>query len=359
MNKIDRYIIRKFLGTFFYCLILLLFVVVIIDISEKIDDFMEHDLSVATIMSEYYIHFVPYFANLFSPLFIFISVVFFTSKMASNSEIIAIYNSGMSFKRFLRPFLISSIFLSLLSFLLSSYIIPNSNKNRIDFENKYLKSQRVQLRKNIHFQTTKNQYIYLEGYNNRRNIGYKFSIENFENGTLKNKLRANYIQWNKETEDWIINKYEIRTFLKEGERLETGERKDTSLIILPSDFTVQTNLAETMKFKELNENIYKETLLSSGKAKYYKIEKHKRIAFPFAIIILSAIAVSFSSKKVKGGIGINLGLGLLIAFSYILFFQFSSTLATNGDLQPWIAVWIPNFLYIILGILLLRKSENT
>ena len=358
MNKIDRYIIRKFLGTFFYCLILLLFVVVIIDISEKIDDFMEHNLNFKTIISEYYIHFIPYFANLFSPLFIFISVVFFTSKMASNSEIIAIYNSGMSFKRFLRPFLISSIFLSLLSFMLSSYIIPNSNKNRIDFENKYLKSQRIELRKNIHFQTTKNQYIYLEGYNRRRNIGYKFSIENFENGNLKNKLRANYIQWNKDTEDWSINKYEIRTFLEKGEKLETGKQKDTSLLIFPSDFTVQTNLAETMKFKELNENIYTETLLSSGKAKYYKIEKHKRIAFPFAIIILSVIAVSFSSKKVKGGIGINLGFGLLIAFSYILFFQFSSTLATNGNLQPWIAVWIPNFLYIILGILLLRKSEN-
>ena len=358
MNKIDKYIIRKFLGTFFYCLILLLFVVVIIDISEKIDDFMEHNLNFKTIISEYYIHFIPYFANLFSPLFIFISVVFFTSKMASNSEIIAIYNSGMSFKRFLRPFLISSIFLCLLSFLLASYIIPNSNKNRIDFENKYLKSQRIELRKNIHFQTTKNQYIYLEGYNRRRNIGYKFSIENFENGNLKNKLRANYIQWNKDTEDWSINKYEIRTFLEEGERLETGKQKDTSLLILPSDFTVQTNLAETMKFKELNENIYTETLLSSGKAKYYKIEKNKRIAFPFAIIILSVIAVSFSSKKIKGGIGINLGLGLLIAFSYILFFQFSSTLATNGDLQPWIAVWIPNFLYIILGIILVRKSEN-
>lgn len=358
MNKIDRYIIRKFLGTFFYCLILLLFVVVIIDISEKIDDFMEHNLSFFTIISDYYLHFIPYFANLFSPLFIFISVVFFTSKMASNSEIIAIYNSGMSFKRFLRPFIISSVFLSLLSFILASYIIPNSNKQRIDFENKYLKSQRIELRKNIHFQTSKNQYIYLEGFNRKRNIGYKFSIENFENGKLKNKLRANYIQWNKETEDWSLNKYEIRTFLQEGEILETGKQKDTSLILLPSDFTVQINLAETMKFKELNENIYTETLLSSGKAKYYKIEKHKRIAFPFAIIILSIIAVSLSSKKTKGGIGINLGIGLLIAFSYILFFQFSSTLATNGDLKPWIAVWIPNFLYVILGILLLKKNEN-
>ena len=358
MNEIDKYIITKFFGTFFYCIILLLFVVVIIDVSEKIDDFMEHGLSISSIILEYYFHFIPYFANLFSPLFIFISVVFFTSKLSNNSEIIAIYNSGMSFKRFLRPFLISSILLSILSFTLGNYIIPSSNKNRIDFENKYLKSQKIQLRKNIHIQTSENQYIYLEGYNNRRNIGYKFSIENFENGKLKNKLRAKYIKWNENKKIWSVNKYEIRIFLKEGEKLEIGEKKDTSLLITPQDFTIQKNLAETMKLEELEENINNETILSSGRAKYYKIEKHKRIAFPFAIIILSIIAVAISIKKVKGAIGKNLGVGLLIAFSYILFFQFSSTLSTNGDLEPWIAVWIPNFLYILLGIILLRKVQN-
>jgi len=358
MNKLDRYIIKKFLGTFFYCLILLLMVVIVIDISEKIDDFMEHELAIYTVITDYYLHFIPYFANLFSPLFIFISVVFFTSKMASNSEIIAIFNSGMSFKRFLRPFIMSSFFLSIASFFLGNYIIPDSNKARIDFENKYLKSKRIELRKNIHLQKSENQYIYLEGYNSKRNIGYKFSVENFENGKLKTKLRANYIQWNEETENWSINKYEIRTFLKDREILKRGNKTDTNLLILPTDFVVQTNLAETMKFYELNKNIATETNLSSGKAKFYKIEKHKRIAFPFAIIILSIIAVALSSKKVKGGIGINLGLGLLISFSYILFFQFSSTLATNGDLQAWIAVWTPNFLYIILGILLLRRSQN-
>ena len=333
-------------------------IVIVIDISEKIDDFMEHQLGMYTVIADYYLHFIPYFANLFSPLFIFISVVFFTSKMASNSEIIAIFNSGMSFKRFLRPFIISSFFLAIVSFVLGNYIIPDSNKARIDFENKYLKSKKIELRKNIHLQTSENQYIYLEGYNSKRNIGYKFSVENFENGKLKNKLRANYIQWNKDTKNWSINKYEIRTFLKGGEILKRGNKTDTNLLILPTDFVVQTNLAETMKFNELNENITIETNLSSGKAKFYRIEKHKRIAFPFAIIILSIIAVALSSKKVKGGIGMNLGLGLLISFSYILFFQFSSTLAINGELKAWIAVWIPNFLYIILGILFLRRTQN-
>lgn len=358
MNKIDRYIIKKFLVTFFYSLLLLLLVVIVIDFSEKIDDFIQNDLSFFTIMSEYYLHFLPYFANLFSPLFIFISVVFFTSRLADNSEIIAIFNSGMSFKRFLRPFIISAVFLSVLSFILGSYVIPISNKYRIDFKNKYLKSQKQILRKNIHLQKTENHYYYLEGYNNKRNIGYKFSAENFENGKLINKLRANYIQWDKETKRWTLNKYEIRTFHKDGETLKIGEKTDTTLMFFPSDFIVQINLAETMNLNELNKNIESETVKSSGKAKFYKIEKHKRIAFPFAIIILTIIAVSLSSKKKKSGIGTNMGLGLLISFSYILFFQFSSTLSINGNLEPWIAVWIPNILYVFLGILLLRKTQN-
>ena len=319
MNKIDRYIIKKFLVTFFYSLLLLLLVVIVIDFSEKIDDFIQNDLSFFTIMSEYYLHFLPYFANLFSPLFIFISVVFFTSRLADNSEIIAIFNSGMSFKRFLRPFIISAVFLSVLSFILGSYVIPISNKYRIDFKNKYLKSQKKILKKNIHLQKTKNHYYYLEGYNKKRNIGYKFSVENFENGKLINKLRANYIQWNEETKKWTLNKYEIRTFHEDGETLKIGEKTDTTLMLFPSDFIVQINLAETMNLNELNKNIESETVKSSGKAKFYKIEKHKRIAFPFAIIILTIIAVSLSSKKKKGGIGTNMGLGLLISFSYILF----------------------------------------
>jgi lipopolysaccharide export system permease protein len=362
MNKIDKYIIKKFLGTFFYSLLLLLLVVIVIDFSEKIDDFIQNDLSFLTIISEYYLHFLPYFANLFSPLFIFISVVFFTSRLASNSEIIAIFNSGMSFKRFLRPFVISAVFLSVLSFILGSYVIPISNKYRIDFQNKYLKSQKQIYRKNIHVQKTKNHYYYLDGYNKKKNIGHRFSIENFENGKLTKKLRSESIQWNKETKKWTLNKYEIRTFHENGETITPSKKlrktTDTTLMLLPSDFTVQGNQAETMNLKELNENIESETIKSSGKAKFYKIEKHKRIAFPFAIIILTIIAVSLSSKKKKGGIGTNMGLGLIISFSYILFFQFSSTLSINGNLEPWIAVWIPNILYIFLGILLLRKTQN-
>ena len=183
MKKFDWYIIKKFLGTFFYTLTLLLLVVIVIDISEKYDDF--NNLSIFTVISEYYLYFIPYYANLLSPLFVFIAVVFFTSKLAGNSEIIAIFNSGMSFKRFLRPFIISAVLLSVLSFILGSYVIPISNKYRIHFENKYIKNQKEKLTKGIHLQKTKNHYYYLDQYNNERNIGRRFSIEHFENGKLK------------------------------------------------------------------------------------------------------------------------------------------------------------------------------
>tara|TARA_B100000902_G_scaffold86450_1_gene90654 strand:- start:10743 stop:11822 length:1080 start_codon:yes stop_codon:yes gene_type:complete len=358
MKKIDLYIIKKYFVTFFFSIILLLALVIVIDISEKIDDFIQHDLNYLTIISEYYLHFIPYFANLFSPLFIFISVIFFTSRLAQNSEIIAIYNTGMSFNRLLRPFIISSVILMTLSYTLANFIIPESNKHRIDFENKYLNSKKRELRKNIHIQKNNSQYYYFEGYNNKRNIGYKFSLENIEDGILKKKIRANYIQWNKNQKNWSIHNYEIRKFKDDKEIFYKGSKLDTILDITPDDFTVQINHSETMTLKELNNSIKNKSNISSGKVKYYKIEKHKRIAFPFAILILTIIAVTLSSKKERKGLGKNLGIGLLIAFSYILFFQFSSTLATNGNLEPWIAVWIPNLIYINLGFLLLIRRNK-
>ena len=357
MNKIDKYIIKRFLSTFFYALILLLTVVIVVDISEKIDDFIEHDLSFLTIITEYYIHFIPYFANLFSPLFIFISVVFFTSKMADHSEIIAIYNSGMSFKRFLRPFMIASILLACLSFTLGNFIIPPSNKHKIDFENKYFRNSQKIFKKNIHIQTSENEYIYLEGYNSRKKIGYKFSLEKFKGSRLSSKLRANYIEWNEEKELWRLNKYEIREFLAENEKFTIGDKIDSTINLHPDDFIIKSNLAESMNLYELNKNIKQKDNITSGRSKFYKLEKHKRIAFPFASIILTLIAVSVSARKSKEGIGVNLGVGLLISFSYILLFQFSSTLSINGNLDPMTSVWIPNILYMVLSIILLRKHQ--
>jgi len=358
MKKLDWYIVKKFLGTFFFTLALILLIVIIFDISEKIDDFLEHDVSVTSIIFDYYFNFIPYFGNLFSPLFIFISVIFFTSKMASDTEIIAILNSGMSFNRLLRPFMVSAVILGVLSFVLGNFIIPPSNSERIDFENKYLRYKRYSRAKNIHMQIQPGQYMYMESFNSTRNIGYKFTLENFKNGKLISKLKSDYIQYDTLSHKWTINKYEIRVFGENGEIISNGASIDTSLNLSPHDFTKRKSLVETMNMFELNDYIAQEELKGSEQIVYHKIEKHKRIAFPFASIILTLIAVAIASRKIRGGIGIHLGIGILIAFTYILFMQISTTFATNSNLDPALAVWIPNLCYMVLAGVLLYKAPK-
>ena len=358
MNKLDWYIVKKFLSTFFFTLALILLIVIVFDISEKIDDFLESEVTVKSIVMDYYLNFIPYFGNLFSPLFIFISVIFFTSKMANNTEIIAILNSGMSFKRLLKPFIISAFLLGSLSFVLGNFIIPSSNSERINFENKYLKSKRYSRAKNIHMQIQPGQYIYMESFNSTRNIGYKFTLENFRNGRLSSKLKSDYIQYDTLSSKWTINKYEIREFSDNGEIISNGARIDTSINLSPYDFIKRKSLVETMNIFELNDYIADEKLKGSEQLVYHQIEKHKRVAFPFASIILTLIAVAIASRKTRGGIGIHLGIGILIAFTYILFMQVSTTFATNSNLHPALAVWIPNLCYMVLASVLIYKASD-
>tara|TARA_B100001142_G_scaffold330275_1_gene397524 strand:+ start:1342 stop:2418 length:1077 start_codon:yes stop_codon:yes gene_type:complete len=355
MKKIDWYIIKKFLGTFFFSLALILLIVIIFDISEKIDDFLDSEVSIKSIIIDYYFNFIPYFGNLFSPLFIFISVIFFTSKMANNTEIIAILNSGMSFKRLLRPFIFSAVFLAILSFLLGNFIIPPSNAKRLDFTYKYLTNKRYSRTKDIHMQILPDQYIYMQSFNSKREIGYNFTIENFRKGRLISKLKSNYVRFDSISDKWQIHNYEIREFFSDGEKIRTGEEIDTTLNLHPKEFTKRKSLVETMNIFKLNKYIEEEELKGSEQLVYHKIEKHKRIAFPFASIILTLIAVAISSKKSRGGVGIHLGLGILIAFTYILFMQVSTTFATHSNLSPSLAVWIPNLSYMLLAAILLYK----
>ena len=358
MNKLDWYIVKKFLGTFFFTLTLILLIVIVFDISEKIDEFLVSEVSIKSITIDYYLNFIPYFGNLFSPLFIFISVIFFTSKMANDTEIIAMFNSGMSFKRLLKPFMISAVVLGVLSFVLGNFIIPSSNVERIHFENKYLKSERYSRAKNIHMPIQPGQYIYMESFNSTRNIGYKFTLENFKNGKLASKLKSDYIQYNTLSQKWTINKYEVREFSDNGEIISNGARIDTSINLSPDDFTKRKSLVETMNMFELNDYIADEELKGSEQLVYHKIEKHKRVAFPFASIILTLIAVAIASRKTRGGIGIHLGIGILIAFTYILFMQVSTTFATNSNLAPALAVWIPNLCYMVLAGVLFYKASK-
>ncbi len=357
MKKIDLYIIKKFLGTFFYAILLIISIAVIFDFSEKLDDFMAKNAPWEAIIFDYYLNFIPYFANLFSSLFTFISVIFFTSKMAYDTEIIAILSSGVSFKRMMFPYFVSATIIAIISFFLLGYIIPPANKVRIEFEEVYIKNRYRNNNKNIHKQIKPNFYIYMETYNNNRNIGYKFSIEEYENGKLKHKLISDNIKWNEEIQKWTIENYFIRTFTENGEIIEKGSKKDTILNMKPKDFGRRLKVIETMNNKELSEFIEEEKMHGVS-VENYLIEKHKRFAFPFSTFILTLIGVSLASRKLKGGIGVHVGIGLLLSFSYILFMQISSVFAVGGGLSPFVAVWIPNLIFLFIGIFLYKNAPK-
>ena len=358
MQKLDWYIVKKFLGTFFFSISLILLIVVVFDISEKIDDFIEKDAPLRGIIFDYYLNFIPYFGNLFSPLFTFVAVIFFTSKMANNTEIISILSSGISFNRFLRPFMLSAGLLAVLSFTLSNFIIPPANSERLEFENTYIKNPYKNRDKDIHMQIRPGQFIYMQSYNTKRNIGYKFSMEQFENNELQEKLFCNYIKWNETTENWTVHNYFIRKIDHLNEEIIEGDTLVLTINLHPNDFNVRRSMVETMNMFQLNDYIKEERMKGSKNLVFHIIEQQKRFAYPFATLILTIVAVAMASRKVRGGIGLHLGLGLLISFAYILFMQVSTTFATNGDLSPIIAVWIPNLLFASLGLYLLKKAPK-
>ena len=358
MQKLDWYIIKKFLGTFFFSISLILLIVVVFDVSEKIDDFIEKSAPLNEIIFSYYFNFIPYFGNLFSPLFTFVAVIFFTSKMANNTEVISIFSSGISFNRFLRPFLLSAGLLAVLSFVLGNFIIPPANSERLEFENTYIKNPYKNRDKDIHMQITPGQFIYVQSYNTKRNIGYRFSMEQFEDGQLKEKLFSDYIKWIDEKNHWEAHNYFNRKINRLNERIEEGQVIELKINLHPDDFNVRRSTVETMNLFQLNDFIEQERMKGSKNLVFHIIEQQKRIAFPFATIILTLVAVAMASRKIRGGIGLHLGAGLLISFAYILFMQISTTFATNGDLSPILAVWIPNLLFATLGIYLLKKAPK-
>lgn len=358
MRKLDRYIIRKFLGTFIFALMLIILIVVIFDISEKIDDFLLKQAPLKAIVFDYYLNFIPYFANLFSSMFIFIAVIFFTSKMAGNSEIIAILSSGISYKRFLFPYLVSALILAIFSYFLINWVIPPANEKRLAFEEKYIRNKYKNMQHNIHRQILPGEFIYLESYNTSYELGYKFTLEKIEDGELKSKLVSDYIQWDSTKNKWNVSNCYIRTFANGQEQVEFHKKIDTTLNMHPSEFARRTNVVEAMNYTELNEFIESETRKGAENIVLWKIEKHKRFAYSFSTFILTLIGVTLSSRKTRGGIGLNIGVGILLAFTYILFMQVSNVLATNANMPPMIAVWIPNIIFGIIGIELYRRAKR-
>lgn len=355
LKILDRYIIRKFLGTYIFAIILILAITVMFDVNEKLDAFLKAPLK-ATLF-DYFLNFLPYFANQFSPLFTFIAVIFFTSKLADNSEIIAMLSTGMSFRRLLRPYLISAAVIAVCTYVLSAYIIPPANIKRIDYTNTYVKNKRVEYGVNIQLQVAKGEIAFMSRYDATTKTGYKFSLDQFKDKKLVSKLTAQTIRYDS-LHNWQVRDYTIRTFKGDREEIKRGTKLDTVIAMEPRDFLISSNDHETMDTPALNEYINRQKSRGVANIKSFEIEYHRRFAMTAAAFILTVIGMSLSSRKVKGGMGVNIGIGLVLSFSYILFMTVTSTFAVSGYTSPAIAMWIPNFVYIIIAIVLYNKASR-
>ncbi len=360
IQRLDRYIIRKFLGTYFFAILLIISIAVVFDITEKIDNFLENGAPVKAIIFDYYFSFIPYFANLFTPLFVFIAVIFFTSKMAYDTEIIAILSSGISFKRLMFPYFISALIIAIFSFLLGGYVIPPSNQTRLEFEGTYVKKKKKDTGlKGIHFQLEPGVFIYMGRFYGYSNKGSKFSAERFEGTVLKSKLTAKNIKYLEDEKKWQLSKYMIKDFIGDNRiDIREGEKLDTVFNMTPEDFKSEHNWFETMTYTELHDYIEIQTQKGVGSIKPYVIEYYKRFANPFSAFILTLIGVSLASRKVRGGIGLHIGVGLALSFGYILFMTISTTFAINGNMNPLLAVWLPNIAFAVIGVYLYFKAPK-
>ena len=356
LKKIDIYIIKKFLGTYFFAIALIISIAVVFDINEKLDSFLNAPLK--AIVVDYYLNFIPYFANLFSPLFTFIAVIFFTSKLADNSEIIAMLSSGISFRRLMIPYMISAAIIAGVTFYLNSYVIPPANVTRIEFQNKYVKNKKVDYASNIQLQVEPGVIAYMSRYDNNTKTGYRFSLEKFEGKILKSRLTAQTVTYDS-AYHWIIKDYMIRNFNGMREELTRGSRLDSIITIEPSDFLISRYDSELMTTSALKTYIDRQKKRGVANIKDFEIEYEKRFAMTAASFILTVIGMSLSSRKVKGGMGVNIGIGLLLSFSYILFSTVSSTFAVSGATSPRIAVWLPNIVYSIIAVYLYISTSQS
>lgn len=359
MKIIDLYIFKKFIGTFFLAISLLVVIVIIFDLSENLDLFLRHDAPWQRVLFEYYVMSIPYYINLFIYLFTFIAVVFFISKMAGHTEVVAILSSGISFWRFLYPSVLAALALAVMSLFFGNFLIPKANGIRQAFKNEYMESLVGFGGNNIHVQIGPDEYVYIDGYNLSKDLGYRFCWEKFDGTELKYKMLSDVIYHDSiEPNKWRIDNYAIHHLDVGKEWLEKGRRMDTVANFLPTDFyQIKENYIE-MDYFELRDHIAKMKSKGAQGVKAYEVEMQQRWAAPGAILILTLIGAALSSRKLKGGMGMHLGIGIAIAFSYIFFMQVSKSFAISGNLSPFLAAWLPNFIFCILGFFLLIKAPK-
>ena len=362
LKRIDRYLIAKFLGTYVFSILLIISIAVVFDFNENVDRFTSNHAPWSAILMDYYLNFIPYYSNLFSALFVFLSVIFFTCKLADNSEIIAMISTGMSFRRLMRPYMISAGIIALLTFYLSAEVIPKGSAKRLAFENQYKRSKKSPTyADNVQLQVDTGVIAFMEHFDGISKSGYHFSLDKFENKKLVSHLTAQSVTYDTLSDvryKWQLRNVTVRELRGLREKITHIDRIDSVIVMEPQDFLFTRNLQETMTNAELKDYIEKQRIRGSGNLKVFEIEYHKRWASPFAAFILATIGVSISARKRKGGMGTALGVGLALSASYILLQSMSGTFSINAGMHPALAAWMPNILYFFIAWYLYLKAPR-
>lgn len=353
MKILDKYLIKRFLITYVFAVLVIVLIIMVIDFVEKNDDFIQKSAPMREILLSYYANLAPYWANYISPLMIFISTVFFTAKMASHTEIVAILSSGTSFLRLMRPYIFGASIVAVLSFIMVGWVLPKANKVRLDFEHKYVMDKFYFNNRDFHTAIAPNTYAYMSSYNNDSKTGYDFSIEKIQGNKLIEKLVARRIEWVDSLKKWRMYDYKIRTIGIMKDKMVYGNvPKDTTISLNPSDFENTHQIHETFTIPQLNERI---NLIKSRGAEgieSFQIEFYQRFATPFAVIILSIMGLIVSARKARGGVGFQIAIGFVLAFVYILFYIMSKGIAESGNMPPMLAVWLPNIVFSTIAFIM-------
>ena len=358
MKILDRYIIVKYLSTFFTMLFLFIPIGILVDVSEKIDKFKEFDVPLEEII-DYYIDFVWYFGNTLYPLFVFLSVIWFTSKIASNSEVIAILSSGISFNRYLKPFMLGALIVAILAFFSGMFIVPEKNKSYNEFSYKYLKkNKKSRVTSKIYKQVDENDFVYVSSYNPTRELAYDFSYEHFEGNDLQFKISARNIRWIEDDSIYRLTDYFKRSFKNDEEFIESKKILDTVFSFKINELSSVNYMAETQNFFELNKFIQQEKESGSPLINNHLLVRHKRWSLPLSTFILTLLAVSTSSFKRREGMGVNLAFGIITAFTFVFFDKFFSVMVSKSGLNPFLGAWIPNFIFLFLAIYFLKYAKK-
>ena len=364
LKRLDTYIISKFLGTYFFAILLIISVTVVFDYNDKIDKLTQNGATWNEIIFDYYFNFVPYYANLFSALFVFISVIFFTSKLAGNSEIIAILSAGVSLRRLMRPYLLSAAVVSMLTFYLGSEVIPKGSVTRLSFENQYLtrkSKQNATYAENVQMQVDSGVIAFIAHFDGPTKTGYTFQLDKFERKKLISHLTASTITYDtlaNERFHWKIYNANVRDMRGMREKITHYAMLDSVIIMEPSDFLSTRNYQQTMTNKELLEYIERAKIRGTGNLKTFQVEYYKRFADCFAAFIMTIIGVSLSSRKRKGGMGFSLGVGLVLCVTYVFFQAVTAGYATNANFPPLLAVWLPNIVFTIIALFFSKNAPR-